>query len=171
MIAWWTTTSGEQLAQGDYLPRCRTPVVPAEFGDRDEFTLTSKTADLVVLSQSCDLVNQKLTQVILCPAWPVTRLMAVDPQYAKPKALEPIRRGAIPTLHLLASPATPDDNLSALYLDFRQVISLPVGYLQRHAANLGERRRLASPYVEHLSQAFARFFMRVGLPSDIAPYK
>ena len=26
------------------------------------------------------------------------------------------------------------------------------------------------PHREHLSQAFARFFMRVGLPIDIAPF-
>ena len=29
---------------------------------------------------------------------------------------------------------------------------------------------LLPPYREHLSQAFARFFMRVGLPLDIAPF-
>jgi len=31
-------------------------------------------------------------------------------------------------------------------------------------------RRLP-PYREHLSQAFARYFMRVGLPQDITPFK
>ena len=31
--------------------------------------------------------------------------------------------------------------------------------------------RLLPPYGEHLSQAFARFFMRVGLPVDIPPFK
>jgi hypothetical protein len=29
---------------------------------------------------------------------------------------------------------------------------------------------LLPPYREHLSQAFARFFMRVGLPVDIPPF-
>jgi len=27
------------------------------------------------------------------------------------------------------------------------------------------------PYREHLAQAFARFFMRVGLPVDISPFR
>jgi hypothetical protein len=31
--------------------------------------------------------------------------------------------------------------------------------------------RLQSPYLEHFSQAFARFFMRVGLPSAVPPFK
>jgi len=34
----------------------------------------------------------------------------------------------------------------------------------------GYHLRLLSPYREHLSQAFARFFMRVGLPVDIPPF-
>lgn len=31
----------------------------------------------------------------------------------------------------------------------------------------GKRLRLCPPYREHLSQAFARYFMRVGLPINI----
>ena len=170
-MTWWLTTSGEQLAQGDYLPSCLTPIIPEDFGESGTITLEPEIADLIILTQSCDLLNNKVSQVILCPARPVTRLMATSPTYSKPKSLEPIRRGIVPALHLLDSPASPGDNLAALYLDFRQVISLPLGYLARHAATLGERPRLASPYLEHLAQAFARFFMRVGLPSDIAPYK
>jgi len=34
-----------------------------------------------------------------------------------------------------------------------------------------KRLRLLPPYREHLSQAFARFFMRVGLPVDIPEFK
>ena len=37
------------------------------------------------------------------------------------------------------------------------------------AASQGPRLRLNPPYREHLAQAFARFFMRVGLPVDIPP--
>ena len=35
----------------------------------------------------------------------------------------------------------------------------------------GLRWRLQSPFREHFSQAFARFFMRVGLPAAIPPFK
>ena len=48
---------------------------------------------------------------------------------------------------------------------------LPFSYLTRHAAALGNRHRLQSPFLEHFSQAFARFFMRVGLPSSIPAYE
>jgi hypothetical protein len=52
-------------------------------------------------------------------------------------------------------------------VDFGRVFSLPMEYVQRHAENQGSRLRLRPPYREHLSQAFARFFMRVGLPQNI----
>ncbi len=49
--------------------------------------------------------------------------------------------------------------------------SLPYGYLASYASRLQNRWRLQSPFLEHFSQAFARFFMRVGLPAAIPPYK
>jgi len=43
-------------------------------------------------------------------------------------------------------------------------------FLINFAKQKDQRLRLLPPYREHLSQAFARFFMRVGLPSDIPPF-
>jgi hypothetical protein len=37
--------------------------------------------------------------------------------------------------------------------------------------DLGPRLRLRSPYREHLAQAFARYFMRVGLPHDARAFE
>jgi hypothetical protein len=74
-------------------------------------------------------------------------------------------------LHLLASPEHPQDNRDSLVVDFGQIVSLPIDYLTRHAESLKRRWRLNSPFLEHFSQSFARFFMRVGLPAGIAPFK
>jgi hypothetical protein len=81
-----------------------------------------------------------------------------------------VLKGRIEGLHLLASPANPENNREALVVDFREIYSLPFGYLLSRAAQLDHRWRLRSPYLEHFSQAFARFFMRVGLPSTIPPF-
>jgi hypothetical protein len=72
---------------------------------------------------------------------------------------------------LLASPTVPDDNRQALVVDFREIYSLPHDYLADHAKRLGPHWRLKSPFPEHFSQAFARFFMRVGLPSTIPEFR
>jgi hypothetical protein len=56
-------------------------------------------------------------------------------------------------------------------VDFRRVYSLPLAFVRQRVAMAGDRLRLLPPYREHLSQAFARFFMRVGLPVDIPPFR
>jgi len=66
--------------------------------------------------------------------------------------------------------AEAEGNLSISHqvIDFHEVLSLPLAFLTAwvHASGMN-RLRLLPPYREHVSQAFARFFMRVGLPQDI----
>ena len=52
----------------------------------------------------------------------------------------------------------------------RRAYSLPLTFVRSRAARTGERLRLLPPYREHLSQAFARYFIRVGLPQDIPAF-
>lgn len=61
--------------------------------------------------------------------------------------------------------------MDSLVVDFREIYSLPLAYLKLHAKALDQRWRLNSPFLEHFSQAFARFFMRVGLPSSIQKFE
>jgi len=83
----------------------------------------------------------------------------------------PTELGNALRLHMVSALADAGDGRNALVVDFRQIFSLPVPYLRKHAASLGSRWRLQSPYREHFSQAFARFFMRVGLPAAIPAFK
>ena len=59
----------------------------------------------------------------------------------------------------------------ALAVDFGHIISLPAGYLTRHAESPGDRWGLEAPFLEHFPQAFARLLRRVGLPSSVLPFK
>lgn len=53
-------------------------------------------------------------------------------------------------------------------VDFHEVYTVPRQFLESFLAQRNEQcLRLSPPYREHLSQAFARFFMRVGLPTSI----
>lgn len=169
--SWWEAVKGPDLNQGDFLPDCVVALVPEDFSPTDgkveEFE--GQYFDLIVVTQSCDLENNKAPFVALCPLYPLSVFEKDNPAF-KGK-WEPVRQGNRHGLHMLASMTHPEDNASAVVVDFHQIFSLPVGYLNRRAAGLGERKRLKSPYVEHFSQAFARFFMRVGLPSNIPPFK
>lgn len=56
---------------------------------------------------------------------------------------------------------------AALVVNFREIYSLSYEYILKHSTDIDCRWRLKSPYLEHFSQAFARLFMQVGLPSSI----
>jgi len=169
--SFWIGIEGGQLAQGDLLPRCLVPDFPADFGSGDSGSVQLSKADLVVVTQSCDLENNKVAFVASCPIYPLHTFEEFNPAFKKKGVWEEVRQGRREGLYLLPSPENPGHNREALVVDFRQIVSLPVGYVAAHAAAIGQRWRLQSPYLEHFSQAFARFFMRVGLPSAVPPFK
>jgi hypothetical protein len=51
-------------------------------------------------------------------------------------------------------------------VDFHRVFVLLKPVVEAVARSAGLRLRLRPPYREYLAQAFARYFMRVGLPLD-----
>lgn len=174
MTAWWSTTTGPSLAQGDLLPNCIVPVftgVPKDLSAGVVLERVARPAQLIVLTQSCDLVNHKSQNVALCVVSSLAELETSDPAFAKKGRWESVRKGRVEGLHMLAGPQSPSVNSAAVVVDFRNIISLPIEYLASHADSLGVRWRLQSPFLEHFSQSFARFFMRVGLPSDIPAFK
>lgn len=168
----WIKIEAAELAQGDLLFGCLVPDFPPNLGanDNDNFVQLSK-ADFIVVTQSCDLENRKVAFVALCPISSLTTFEQFNPDFRMKGVWEQVRQGRREGLYLLPSPEQPENNREAKVVDFRQIISLPIAYLTAHARNLGPRWRLQSPYLEHFSQAFARFFMRVGLPTAIPPFK
>ncbi len=172
MEPFWTRTEGEALAQGDLIPGCHVPSFGEDFGTEGlEVEVDVREADLIVVTQSCDLENSKISLVALCPIHELTTFEQANPAFKARGRWEGVRKGQQPGLHMLASPEMPADNGAALVVDFGEIHSLPPIYLRKRAAQAGPRWRLVSPFLEHFSQAFARYFMRVGLPSSIPPFK
>lgn len=172
--SFWTKITGNKLAQGDLLEDCLVPEYGADFGaggDGTSEVLTVGTQTLIIVTQSCDLENEKVELVAMCPTYTLDEFEEFNPQFLKKGYWEQVRKGRHDALHLLGSPDNPDDNRGALVVDFGQIFSLPPAYLEKKAEATGQRLRLESPYLEHFSQAFARYFMRVGLPSSIPAYK
>jgi hypothetical protein len=170
--AWWLRLEGSNLAQGDFLPRCLIPFFEPDYGTGCEVQdVPVKEYDCIVVTQSCDLENNKASLVALCPIYSISTFEDVNPKFREKGAWERVRQGRVEGLHLLASHHNPSDNRDSFVADCREIYSLPIGYLKQHAEGLGGRWRLHSPFLEHFSRAFARFFMRVGLPSSIPPFK
>lgn len=116
-------------------------------------------ANLIILSQSCDLINDKIDQVLLCGHFPASS--------HKPSLRSEIRKERYPALHLIEKCELSGSEFERQIVDFRTIFTLPKDFVITFASSLGTRVRLLSPYKEHLSQAFARYFMRVGLPRPL----
>jgi len=168
----WKMISESKLQQGDVLDGCAIPIVQSDFRyDTEEGEIDVEIRRLIVATQSCDLENAKAPYVALCPIYTLSEFRETNTRFASKDQCENVRRGKVEGLYMLPSPSDPNDNQQAFIVDFRMIVSLPIEYLSSHAITIGDRPRLNSPFVEHYSQAFARFFMRVGLPSQIPAYK
>jgi hypothetical protein len=171
MEPFWVQVNGPTLNQGDYLPGCLVPVFGSTFttGGETQHVPTDEY-DLILVTQSCDLEQQKARLVAASPIYAIAVFEETNPKFKGKGRWNEVLKGRVEGLHLLASMTAPENNREALVVDFREIYSLPFDYLVNHAVNLGPRWRLRSPFLEHFSQTFARFFMRVGLPSTIPEF-
>src|ERR1700686_1545604 len=167
-FAWYQSGNWSELRQGDLLPNCLVLVPPADLttsllglrqGDTLQGGLIIQRADLIILSQSCDLENEKIGQVLLCAYFPASALSRSD--------RVSIRKEQHPALHMIEQCRIRGREFEKQVVDFRTIYTLPKDFINAYALTLGTRVRLLPPYREHLSQAFARYFMRVGLPRPL----
>ena len=161
---WYGLVQGEQLEQGDVLFEC--PIIRPTATDEFQRHL----ADVVILSQSCDLSHDKLEIVQVCPVWSLERLATEVDYFRGKRGREELRRGNLPGYHLLNRCELPDHESDYWVCDFRSLFGVHVAVAKILAAGQSPRLRILPPYREHLAQAFARFFMRVGLPVDVPPF-
>lgn len=166
---WFEVVDGdENVLQGDFVKDCPIVIPPSEMSDGVEIDVAEY--NVVIMSQSCDLVQRKLDLVLVCPIWPLGEFGKANSYYRGREAKEALRRGYVAGYHLLNRCEVDGFETDYLVVDFRNVYSVPFDFLIDLAKTRGKRVRLLPPYREHLSQAFARFFMRVGLPVDIPPF-
>lgn len=169
---WYIEVSGEGiLEQGDLIHECQI-VQPKAVAQVKGQKLSADIVEynVIILSQSCDLAARKIDLVLVCPFYTLTELSSYYPEYKSPKMREKLRRGQVVGYHLLNKCKVNDTSEDYLIVDFKSVYAVPFDFLQNITKVRGSRLRLQSPYKEHLSQAFARFFMRVGLPVDIPSF-
>jgi hypothetical protein len=172
---WYRIVRGDVLEQGDLLLGCPRFVIPPEAaGTGGEVTLARETVDAVVLTQSCDLTVRadgqcEASDVLLCPLY-FKKDLSDHPVFTKDEAWEEVRKGRRPFFHVLNECRLPGHERDFALIDFHGLFTLGVDMARAFAAGAGDRVRLLPPYREHLSQAFARLFMRVGLPADIPPF-
>ena len=163
--------AGEPLMQGDLLDACPIVIPPPVPLGTERVEAMVREYDVIVMSQSCDLEQRKVDLVLVCPVWPISEFGQNDSFYGTSDGQEALRRGYCPGYHLVHPCDLVGFERECLVVDFRNIYGVPFDFLLDFAGSIERRLRLLPPYREHLSQAFARFFMRVGLPVDIPPFK
>lgn len=169
--SFWAKITVPDLRQGDYLANCPVPVYSTVPQEDLALEIQIGLSNLIVVTQSCDLENAKNTFVALCPIYTIAEFEQAIPKAGQKGFWEQVRKAKIEGFHLLSPFENIENNRECLVVDFREIYSLPFEFLTKYAESIEGRRRLKSPYLEHFSQAFARFFMRVGLPTNIPPFK
>src|SRR5262249_23356500 len=79
---YWIQVRGSSLAQGDYLPGCLVPEFHPDFGSgRGEEMVKVAKQDLIIVTQSCDLENQKVAFAALCPIYGLSKFEEINPHF------------------------------------------------------------------------------------------
>ena len=172
---WYDLVSGSELQQGDILLKCPLLDMPlAAIDATGDPSIKIQTQNAIILTQSCDLAIRddrtcQAEQVVLCPIYLRDELKE-DKTFGNPSGWEKARKGQAFAYHVLNKSDLPQYSFDYRLVDLGALFSLPVRLVRELAQEQGLRVRLNPPYREHLSQAFARFFMRVGLPVDIPQF-
>lgn len=163
------------IEQGDFLDNFPIPIPPIESYDEvineegeKNIPINIQLFNFIVMTQSCDFQKmQDIESVILCPR--VDFQVAFDGKSKTDKKSCWVRltQGRIINIHLINKCEITNYDFDYQTVNLRDIYSVPYGYVKKVASNIPNRVRLLSPYKEHLSQAFARQFMRVGLPLDL----
>ena len=140
---WFGVVEGASLTQGELFKACPSLQVDAN-GE-----IVQSHYDVVVLSQSCDLANDKLDMVQVCPFWPLDILAANVTFLQSRKGKEDLRRGNLPGYHLLNRCTIPGLETDFLVVDFRSVFGVKLTSLKDLAVRRSPRRSLLPPYREH----------------------
>lgn len=185
--SWYESVAPEvALTQGDLIVDC--PVVAWQasaprvgIGAEGEELVQLREIlklDVVVMTQACDIEQGKVDEIVVCPIYTLEEFKTAWQIEMQAKAQNPsdkawrnycqdIQGGFLWNYSMLNSGDVAGVTTTHRIVDFHDIYTLPLKFLQGVAGQRGNRLRLKPPYREHLSQAFARYFMRVGLPTSV----
>lgn len=162
------------ITQGDIIKGCPVPIL--KNFDINEGAKNVKAEieiiDGIVLTQACDVANNKVRNIILCAVTSKIEFERIQRDIGKSekeirKNIEGIIKGQQNAYHIINDYKTKEFSQDYYIINFKDIFSVPIDVARVIAERNGKRLRLCPPYREHLSQAFARYFMRVGLPINI----
>jgi hypothetical protein len=155
------------LSQGDILADC--PILvwklappPLDLNVPPEVRIIR----VVVLTQACDLAQDKTTRVVVAPVHDAAELVARN--ILKAGAIrDQVRRGQVFGWYFLPAAPAPI-NLAESIVDLRELHTIERRTLE-YLVGAGKRVcRIRTPWREHLAQHFANTYTRIALPEPYA---
>ena len=166
--------NSSDITQGDIIKGCLVPVLKELDITKEGQSVKAEISkiDGIVLTQACDIANNKVENIILCDITSKSDFENIQKEAGKAekeikKIIEGIIKGQQHAYHIINEYKTEEFTQDYYIINFKDIYSVPVDVARNFAKRNGKRLRLCPPYREHLSQAFARYFMRVGLPINI----
>lgn len=151
-----------RVDQGDIFDDC--PMLEVTNFDPDDIEpleLGYGLSRVVVLTQTCDLANDKTTRAIVARVLVARDL--VDQRLLKESDIRgPIRSGRVFGLYYL--PKDEALGLPEAIVDLRQVQSVRLDLLRALCRTENRRAQIQPLYREHLAKHFADTYSRIGLP-------
>lgn len=155
------------LSQGDILDDCSVLTLrrgsPEEAGAEEPAIWRVR---VVVLTQACDLANQKTVRILVAVVHPAADLVAAGILKA-PLIRDQIRRHQVFGWYFLPAAPAPIE-LPESIVDLRELHTVSRFLLERLIAEGKRVCRMPTPYREHLAQHFTITYGRIGLPE---PYE
>jgi hypothetical protein len=156
----------EAVDQGGIIDDCPLIAV-ASLGPvgNDDVHVEQWIARVVTLTQTCDLVQGRVSQVVVARVIPAEELVS----QGRLKASDirgPLRAGRVFGWYFL--PQSRELGLPEMIVDLRQLHTIPLAVLLELCRRAQRRARVQPLYREHLAKHFADSYSRIGLP---APYE
>jgi hypothetical protein len=169
---WYSVVNGknmeeaERLEQGDILRDYPLPQLHEIVIDESGETIAKARilhADVVVLTQSCDIPKESQPTILVAELSSYDSLANRFQDTRSEKWRKKLAQGLVSGFFLLHEHTEPPEFPWSI-ASFRNLHVIRKLDLLKFSAEDNDRLRLNSPYKEHLSQGYARFMMRVGLP-------
>jgi hypothetical protein len=152
----------DALDQGDLIDECPIlAVVEFDVNNPDALAVKRTFQRVIVVTQTCDLANQKTTVANVATVFDAVALVQ-DRTLKAAEIKGPVRAGRVWGWYFL--PASADVGLGEMIVDLRRLHTVRLDVL-RALCLAGKRRGRVQPlYREHLAKHFADTFSRIGLP-------
>lgn len=164
MPHWFEQNPGPML-QGQVLFGHKTYTRIDSGNSEEQIQTREDIINLIILSQSCDLVNGKALNVFVAPIYQLDEILAVERYkiFASPSFQRLVSKGLHPGLCMLGGFQSSERKWDWIVVSFSEIVTIPFESASSLFESNQSRPVLQSPFREYLSQAFARSVMRVGI--------